>query len=100
MNFVAYSNNVFTITGRVTTNGIGGLAGKAFSSIGDLTTGQRIASFFVATFALLLATRALLKVLRIVHALVWHTRAGQPPSPVADPGRPQSGSHPGGHGVT
>jgi uncharacterized BrkB/YihY/UPF0761 family membrane protein len=60
--------------------GIGGLAGKAFSSIGDLSTGQRIASFFVATLALLLATRALIKVLRIVHALVWRTPAGKPPS--------------------
>jgi uncharacterized BrkB/YihY/UPF0761 family membrane protein len=61
-------------------SGIGGLAGKAFDSIGELSTGQRIASFFVAAIALLLATRALLKVLRIVHALVWHTRAGKPPS--------------------
>jgi uncharacterized BrkB/YihY/UPF0761 family membrane protein len=60
--------------------GIGGLAGKAFDSIGDLSTGQRIVSFFVAGFALLLATRALLKVLRIVHALVWHTRPGKPVS--------------------
>jgi uncharacterized BrkB/YihY/UPF0761 family membrane protein len=60
--------------------GIGGLAGKAFDSIGELSTGQRIVSFFIAGFALLLATRALLKVLRIVHALVWHTRAGKPPS--------------------
>jgi uncharacterized BrkB/YihY/UPF0761 family membrane protein len=60
--------------------GIGGLAGKAFDSIGDLSTGQRIVSFFVAGFALLLATRALLKVLRIVHALVWHTQPGKPPS--------------------
>jgi uncharacterized BrkB/YihY/UPF0761 family membrane protein len=60
--------------------GIGGLAGKAFESIGDLSTGQRVISFCVAGFALLLATRALLKVLRIVHALVWHTRAGKPPS--------------------
>ena len=60
--------------------GIGGLAGKAFDSIGELSTGQRIVSFFVAAFALLLATRALLKVLRIVHALVWKTQAGKPPS--------------------
>jgi uncharacterized BrkB/YihY/UPF0761 family membrane protein len=60
--------------------GIGGLAGKAFESIGDLSGGQRALSFFVAGFALLLATRSLLKVLRIVHALVWHTRAGKPPS--------------------
>jgi uncharacterized BrkB/YihY/UPF0761 family membrane protein len=60
--------------------GISGLAAKAFAGIGDLSTGQRILSFFVAAFALLLATRALLKVLRIVHALVWHTRAGKPAS--------------------
>jgi uncharacterized BrkB/YihY/UPF0761 family membrane protein len=60
--------------------GIGGIAGKAFASIGELSTGERVVSFFVAGFALLLATRALIKVLRIVHALVWRTRAGKPPS--------------------
>ncbi|HEY3669331.1 MAG TPA: YhjD/YihY/BrkB family envelope integrity protein [Acidimicrobiia bacterium] len=60
--------------------GIGGLAAKAFAGIGDLSTGQRIFSFFVAAFALLLATRSLLKVLRIVHALVWHTIPGKPES--------------------
>ena len=60
--------------------GIGGLAAKAFAGVGDLSTSQRIVSFFVAAFALFLATRALLKVLRIVHALVWHTEAGKPAS--------------------
>jgi uncharacterized BrkB/YihY/UPF0761 family membrane protein len=60
--------------------GIGGLAAKAFAGIGDLSTGQRILSFFAAGFALLLATRSLLKVLRIVHALVWHTSPGKPRS--------------------
>jgi membrane protein len=60
--------------------GVGGLAAKAFAGIDELSTGQRILSFFVVGFALLLATRALLKVLRIVHALVWRTRAGKPPS--------------------
>ena len=60
--------------------GIGGLAAKAFAGVGDLSTGQRILSFFVAGFALLLATRSLLKVLRIVHALVWHTSPGKPKS--------------------
>ena len=60
--------------------GIGGLAAKAFAGIGDLSTGQRILSFFAAAFALFLATRALLKVLRIVHALVWHTEPGRPAS--------------------
>jgi uncharacterized BrkB/YihY/UPF0761 family membrane protein len=47
------------------------------ASVGELSTTQRILSLLVATFALLLATRALLKVLRIVHALIWHTRAGK-----------------------
>jgi uncharacterized BrkB/YihY/UPF0761 family membrane protein len=60
--------------------GIGGVAAKAFAGIGDLSTGQRILTFVVVAFALLLATRSLLKVLRIVHALVWRTRAGKPPS--------------------
>lgn len=61
-------------------NGIGGLAAKALAGVNDLSTGERILSFLVVGFALLLATRALLKVLRIVHALIWHTRAGKPAS--------------------
>ena len=61
--------------------GIGGLAAKAMGSVGDLSTTQRVVSLVVAGFALLLATRALLKVLRIVHALIWHTRAGKPEKP-------------------
>ena len=61
--------------------GIGGLAAKAMASVGDLSTTERIVSLVVAGFALFLATRALLKVLRIVHALIWHTRAGKPEKP-------------------
>jgi uncharacterized BrkB/YihY/UPF0761 family membrane protein len=57
--------------------GIGGLAAKAMASVGELSTNQRIISLAVATFALFLATRALLKVVRIVHALIWGTRAGK-----------------------
>lgn len=57
--------------------GIGGLAAKAMTSVGELSTTQRVLSLLVAAFALLLATRALLKVLRIVHALIWRTRAGK-----------------------
>src|SRR5436309_2122706 len=49
-------------------SGIGGLAAKALSGVGDLSVGERILALVVAGFALLLATRALLKVLRIVHA--------------------------------
>ena len=61
--------------------GIGGLVAKAVGSTGDLSLGSRIAALFVATFALVLATRALVKVLRIVHALIWRTRAGKTPKP-------------------
>jgi uncharacterized BrkB/YihY/UPF0761 family membrane protein len=61
-------------------SGIGGVAAKAFAGVGDLSTGERIVTFVVTGFALLLATRALLKVLRIVHALIWRTRAGKVPS--------------------
>jgi uncharacterized BrkB/YihY/UPF0761 family membrane protein len=67
--------------GRLARNaGIGGVAAKAFAGVRDLSTGERILTFVVVGFALVLATRALIKVLRIVHALVWHTRAGRPPS--------------------
>jgi uncharacterized BrkB/YihY/UPF0761 family membrane protein len=55
--------------------GVGGLAAKAFASVGDLSVGERVLSLLVAGLALFLATRALVKVLRIVHALVWHVRA-------------------------
>jgi uncharacterized BrkB/YihY/UPF0761 family membrane protein len=61
--------------------GIGGLAAKAMGSVRDLSTQERFLYLVVAGFALLLATRALLKVLRIVHALIWHTRAGKPEKP-------------------
>ncbi len=61
--------------------GIGGLAAKAMGSVGDLSTTERVVSLVVAGFALILATRALLKVLRIVHALIWHARAGKPEKP-------------------
>jgi uncharacterized BrkB/YihY/UPF0761 family membrane protein len=61
--------------------GIGGLAAKAMGGVRDLSTGERLLYLVVAGFALLLATRALLKVLRIVHALIWHTRAGKADRP-------------------
>ena len=41
------------------------------------TLGERIVLVVVVGFATFLATRALIKVLRIVHALVWHERAGK-----------------------
>lgn len=57
--------------------GITGIVAKAVSSVGDLSLGERILYVVVVGFATFLATRALIKVLRIVHALVWHTRAGK-----------------------
>ena len=60
--------------------GIGGLAAKAMASATELSTNERIVSVTVALFALFLASRALVKVLRIVHALIWRTRAGKPAS--------------------
>ena len=57
--------------------GITGIVAKSLSSVGDLSLTERIVYVVVIGFATFLATRALLKVLRIVHALVWHVRAGR-----------------------
>ena len=57
--------------------GITGIVAKSLSSVGDLSLTERILYVVVIGFATFLATRALLKVLRIVHALVWHVRAGK-----------------------
>jgi uncharacterized BrkB/YihY/UPF0761 family membrane protein len=57
--------------------GITGIVAKAVSSVGDLSLAERLVYVVVVGFATFLATRALLKVLRIVHALIWHTRAGK-----------------------
>jgi uncharacterized BrkB/YihY/UPF0761 family membrane protein len=57
--------------------GITGIAAKALSSVRDLSVGERMAYVVVVGLATFLATRALIKVLRIVHALVSHTRAGK-----------------------
>ena len=58
--------------------GITGIVAKALSSVGDLTSPSESSTSWWSASRLFLATRALLKVLRIVHALVWHTRAGKP----------------------
>lgn len=57
--------------------GITGIAAKALSSVRDLSLGERVLYVVVVGFATFLASRALIKVLRIVHALVWHIRAGK-----------------------
>ena len=52
--------------------GIAGLAGRAVRSASGLSPAARIWILVGALFALVLATRALLRVLRIVHGLAWH----------------------------
>jgi uncharacterized BrkB/YihY/UPF0761 family membrane protein len=56
--------------------GIGGLVAKAVGGAADLSGFSRFAALVVGLFALVLGTRALLKVLRIVYGLIWGV---QPP---------------------
>ena len=57
--------------------GIAGIAASAIGSTKDLSTFERIAAIVIGLFALFLASRSLLKVLRVVHALAWRVRAGK-----------------------
>lgn len=57
--------------------GIAGIAASAISSTKDLSLLQRVAAITVGLFAVFLAARSLLKVLRVVHALAWRVRAGK-----------------------
>jgi uncharacterized BrkB/YihY/UPF0761 family membrane protein len=56
--------------------GIGGLVAKAVGGAADLSGFSRFAALLVGLFALVLGTRALVKVLRIVYGLIWGV---QPP---------------------
>lgn len=51
--------------------GIGGLVAKAVGGAADLSGFSRVTALVVGLVALLLGTRALLKVLRIVYGLIW-----------------------------
>jgi uncharacterized BrkB/YihY/UPF0761 family membrane protein len=51
--------------------GIGGLVAKALNGVGDLSGTSRLAALVVGLFALYLASRGLVKVLRISHGLIW-----------------------------
>jgi uncharacterized BrkB/YihY/UPF0761 family membrane protein len=57
--------------------GIAGIAASAISSTKDLSLFQRLVAIAVGLFAVFLAARSLLKVLRVVHALAWRVRAGK-----------------------
>jgi uncharacterized BrkB/YihY/UPF0761 family membrane protein len=54
--------------------GIGGLTASAVQGTAELSLFERLLAVVVGSFALLLATRTALKVLRIVHSLVWGVR--------------------------
>ncbi|MGZ6895962.1 MAG: YhjD/YihY/BrkB family envelope integrity protein [Acidimicrobiia bacterium] len=51
--------------------GITGLIAHAFTGVTDLDTVSRVTALVVSLFALFLAARGAVKVLRIVHGLVW-----------------------------
>jgi uncharacterized BrkB/YihY/UPF0761 family membrane protein len=61
-------------------SGIGGLVAKAVGGAADLSGFARASALVVGLIALLLGTRALYKVLRIVFALIWGVPAGKPKS--------------------
>jgi uncharacterized BrkB/YihY/UPF0761 family membrane protein len=53
------------------TRGIAALTAKGISTGHDLSTGARITAFVLVAYALFLSSRSFVKVLRIVHLLVW-----------------------------
>jgi uncharacterized BrkB/YihY/UPF0761 family membrane protein len=57
--------------------GIAGIAASAINTTRDLSLFQRLLAIVVGLFALFLASRSLLKVLRVVFALAWRVRAGR-----------------------
>lgn len=60
--------------------GIGGLIAQSVKVSSSMSTFTRISSLAVGVFALFLASRSLLKVMRIVHGLVWGVRPKKPKS--------------------
>lgn len=60
--------------------GVGGLIANSVKVSSNLSTFTKITSLVVGLFALALAARSLMKVLRVVHALVWGIRAPKPKS--------------------
>jgi uncharacterized BrkB/YihY/UPF0761 family membrane protein len=55
-----------------TTRGIAALTAKGISSADDLSGFTRFSALILVTYALFLSSRSFVKVLRIVHTLVWH----------------------------
>lgn len=67
-------------TGITKSVGITGLVANAVKGAGDLSTTSRITALLVSGFALLLASRAAVKVLRITHGLIWRVPVPKLPS--------------------
>jgi uncharacterized BrkB/YihY/UPF0761 family membrane protein len=60
--------------------GIGGLTAQAISDVGDLSFWSRTGAIVFGGFALFLAARAAVKVLFVVHSLVWGIPVTKPKS--------------------
>ena len=54
--------------------GVSGLVAQAVSGADDLSGTKRVTTLVVGVLALFLAARGLLKVLRVIHAMVWGVR--------------------------
>jgi uncharacterized BrkB/YihY/UPF0761 family membrane protein len=60
--------------------GIGGLTAQAIKDVSNMSTWSRITAVAVGTFALFLAARSAVKVLHIVHGLIWEVPMRKPKS--------------------
>lgn len=60
--------------------GITGLIASAIKGAGGLSTTQRVSALFVSGLALMLGSRAAVKVLRITHGLIWRVPIPRPKS--------------------
>ncbi len=58
--------------------GVTGLTAQAITDVADLSNVQRVSAFIVAAVATFLAARALYKVTRVAHALVWRVEQRGP----------------------
>jgi uncharacterized BrkB/YihY/UPF0761 family membrane protein len=52
--------------------GISALVANGIHTSDDLSTGAKISAFVLVVYALFLSSRSFVKVLRIVHTLIWH----------------------------
>jgi uncharacterized BrkB/YihY/UPF0761 family membrane protein len=52
--------------------GISALVASGINTADNLSTGAKISAFVLVTYALFLSARSFVKVLRIVHLLIWH----------------------------